>query len=52
MWRAAGEREGGGEQEGAGATVQGVGWRVTREMAKTDPRVIWGTKGDAKWAGR
>lgn len=33
-----------GEHEGAGATVQGVGWRVTMEMAETDPRVIWGQK--------
>lgn len=39
----AGKREGGG----AGATVQGMGWRVTIEMGKTDRRVISGAKSDA-----
>lgn len=49
VWRADWEKRGWREQEGAGATVQGVGWRVTMEMAKTDPRVIWGTK---RWCKR
>ena len=53
MWRVDWEKRGWREQEGAGARVQGVGWRVTMEMAKTDPRVFWGTKGDARdGAGR
>lgn len=38
----AGKREGGG----AGATVQGMGWRMTIEMGKTDRRVISGAKSD------
>lgn len=53
VWRVDWEKRGWREQEGAGATVQGMGWRVTMEMAKTDPRVFWGTKGDARdGAGR
>lgn len=36
----AGKREGGG----AGATVQGMGWRMTIEMGKTDRRVISGQR--------
>lgn len=48
MWRADWGKRGWREQEGSWCHSAGRGLEGDKEMAKTDPRVICGTKGDAR----